>query len=108
MWFHHHHRSADKLSNPLLSGKLKVFAVHARHHITANLEPDYPMPRIGGMMLGRMKPNPAPNVPGNTDAERMDNAVRKFLSVPKAAYLKEEDRLRKLRERRTKRAKKAV
>jgi hypothetical protein len=54
-----------------------------------------------------MKPNPAPNVPGNTEAECMDNAVRKFLSVPKVAYLKEEDRLKKLRERRTKRAQKA-
>lgn len=49
---------------------------------------------------GRMKPLPAPPVPGNTEAERMDNAVRKFLSVSKEAYLKEEDRLKKLRERR--------
>jgi hypothetical protein len=53
-----------------------------------------------------MKPLPAPNVPGNTEAERMDNAVRKFLTVPKEAYLKEEARLKRLRERR-KRAKKA-
>jgi hypothetical protein len=52
-----------------------------------------------------MKPLPAPNVPGNTEAERMDNAVRKFLTVPKAAYLKEEARLKRLRERR-KRSKK--
>ena len=54
-----------------------------------------------------MKPLPAPTVPGNTDAERMDNAVRQFLSVPKEAYLKEEERLKKLRERRKKRATKA-
>ena len=47
----------------------------------------------------RMKPQPAPSVTGNTDAERMNNAVRKFLSVPKEAYLKEEDRLKKRRER---------
>ena len=33
----------------------------------------------------------------------MDNAVRKFLSVPKEAYLKEETRLKHLRERRKKR-----
>lgn len=51
-----------------------------------------------------MKPLPAPPVPGNTDAERMDNAVRKFLSVPKEAYLKEEERLKQARERK-KRAK---
>jgi hypothetical protein len=53
-----------------------------------------------------MKPLPPPDVPGNTEAERMDNAVRKFFTVPKAAYLKEEERLKKLRERR-KRSKKA-
>jgi len=52
-----------------------------------------------------MKPLAAPSVPGNTDAERMDNAVRKFLSVPKQAYLKEEERLKRLRERRKNRAK---
>ena len=52
-----------------------------------------------------MKPHPAPHVPGNTEAERMDNAVRKFLTVPKEEYLKQEARLKKLRERR-KRAKK--
>jgi hypothetical protein len=46
-----------------------------------------------------MKPLPAAPVPGNTDAERMDNAVRKFLSVPKEAYLKEEERLKRARER---------
>jgi hypothetical protein len=44
-----------------------------------------------------MKPHPAPNVPGNTDAERFDNAVRQILSVSKEAYLKEEARLKKLR-----------
>ena len=54
-----------------------------------------------------MKPLPPPNVPGNTEAERMDNAVKRFLAVPKEAYLKEESRLKKMRERR-KRAKKSV
>jgi hypothetical protein len=54
-----------------------------------------------------MKPLPAPEVPGNTEAERMDSAVRKFLSVPKEAYLREEARLKKARERK-KRAKKTV
>jgi hypothetical protein len=46
-----------------------------------------------------MKPSPPPNVPGDTDAERFDNAVRKVFSVSKEAYLKEEARLKKLRER---------
>jgi hypothetical protein len=53
-----------------------------------------------------MNPLPAPSVPGNTEWERFDNAVSKFLSVPKTAYLKEEKRLKKRREK--KRAKKAV
>jgi hypothetical protein len=37
-----------------------------------------------------MKPLPAPHVPGNTDAERMSNALRMVLTVPKAALLKKE------------------
>jgi len=37
-----------------------------------------------------MKPSPAPSVPGNTEAERMSNAVRKMFSVPKEAVLKAE------------------
>jgi hypothetical protein len=52
-----------------------------------------------------MKPLPAPPVPGNTDAERMDNALRKLFTVSKEDYLKEEERLRRARARK-KRAKK--
>ncbi len=37
-----------------------------------------------------MKPLPAPNVPGNTEAERFDNAVRKMFSVSKEELLKRE------------------
>lgn len=46
-----------------------------------------------------MKPAPAPKVPGNTDAERMSNALRMVLAVPKAALLKKEARLKQARER---------
>ncbi len=35
-----------------------------------------------------MKPLPAPNVPGNTEFERFDNAVRQILTVSKAGVLK--------------------
>jgi hypothetical protein len=52
-----------------------------------------------------MKPHPAPNVPGNTEAERMDNAVRKLFTVSKEDYLKEEARLKRIRGRK-RRAKK--
>ena len=51
-----------------------------------------------------MKPAPAPKIPGSTSWERLDNAVRMVLTVPKEAALKEEARLKKLRTR--KRAKK--
>ncbi len=54
-----------------------------------------------------MKPHPAPPVPGNTEAERFDNAVRKMFSVSKESYLEEEARLKKLRARK-KRARKAT
>ena len=37
-----------------------------------------------------MKPLPAPEVPGNTEAERMDNAVRRMFTVSKDAILKRE------------------
>ena len=37
-----------------------------------------------------MKPEPAPKVPGNTEAERMSNALRMVLTVPKKELLKRE------------------
>ena len=37
-----------------------------------------------------MKPLPAPPVPGNTDAERFDNAVRKMFTVSKDELVKRE------------------
>jgi hypothetical protein len=37
-----------------------------------------------------MKPLPAPHVPGSTEAERFNNAVRKMFAVSKDALLKEE------------------
>jgi hypothetical protein len=52
-----------------------------------------------------MKPLPAPNVPGETEAERFDFAVRKMFSVSKDAVLKAEAKQARARAR--KRAKKA-
>ena len=37
-----------------------------------------------------MKPSLAPHVPGNTEAERMSNALRTVLTVSKADLLKKE------------------
>ena len=39
-----------------------------------------------------MKPSPPPHVPGNTEAERFDNAVRKMFSVSKEDVMREEAR----------------
>ena len=41
-----------------------------------------------------MKPLPAPHVPGNTPAERMSNALRHVLAVPKESILKAEMKLK--------------
>jgi hypothetical protein len=57
-------------------------------------------------METRMKPLPAPHIPGETEAERMDNAVRKMFSVSKDDILKEEARLKRARDR--KRGKKSA
>jgi hypothetical protein len=43
-----------------------------------------------------MKPLPAPVVPGDTPSERLSNALKMVLTVPKAALLKEEARLKRV------------
>jgi len=45
------------------------------------------------------KPLPAPDIPGNTEFERFDNAVRKVLTVSKADFLKEEAKWKRARAR---------
>jgi hypothetical protein len=42
---------------------------------------------------------PAPNVPGNTDAQRMSNALRMVLTVSKADLLKKEARVKRANEK---------
>ena len=51
-----------------------------------------------------MKPQPAPKVPGKTEAERFDNALRTMFRVPKAAVLKEEAKQKRARKKRAKKA----
>jgi len=46
-----------------------------------------------------MKPEPAPHVPGNTEGERMSNALRMVLTVPKEAILKAEAKLKEAKEK---------
>jgi hypothetical protein len=53
-----------------------------------------------------MKPRPAPEVPGDTEWQRFDNAVRKMFTVPEAAILRERERMKAEREKK-KTAKKA-
>jgi hypothetical protein len=55
-----------------------------------------------------MKPLPAPHVPGKTDFERFDNAVRQVLTVSKVELLRreaEEKRLREIADRKRRRQK---
>jgi hypothetical protein len=46
----------------------------------------------------RMKPLPPPDVPGKTEFERFDNAMRQVLSVSKEELLKREQREKKQRQ----------
>ncbi len=45
-----------------------------------------------------MKPLPAPHVPGKTEFERFDNAMRQVLSVSKKELLKREAQEKRTRE----------
>ena len=49
-----------------------------------------------------MKPAPAPDVPGSTEAERMSNAVRKMFTVSKEEILKREAEWKRGRKKRVK------
>jgi hypothetical protein len=46
-----------------------------------------------------MRPLPAPNVPGDTEADRMSNALRRVLMISKSDLLKKESRLKRARAR---------
>ena len=46
-----------------------------------------------------MNPLSAPNVSCNTEAERMSNALRAVLTVPKAALLKKEARIKRAKDK---------
>ena len=46
-----------------------------------------------------MKPLPPPYVPGNTEWELFDNAVGMLLNAPKGAFIKQEKKLKKRREK---------
>jgi hypothetical protein len=41
-------------------------------------------------IVGLMKPMPPPEIPGNTEFERFDNALRQVLTVPKETDQHEE------------------
>jgi hypothetical protein len=54
-----------------------------------------------------MKPAPAPDVPGNTEFERFDNAVRKMFTVSKEDVVRDERKQLRARSRK-RRAKKSI
>ena len=49
-----------------------------------------------------MKPLPAPAVPGKTEAERFDNALRHIFTVSKSDLLKKEAQEKRKKERKKK------
>jgi hypothetical protein len=51
-----------------------------------------------------MKTPPPPDVPGDTEAERFDNAVRMALAVPKEAFAKVEKKAKARKKRARERA----
>lgn len=53
-----------------------------------------------------MKPLPPPDVPGKTEFERFDNAMRQILSVSKKDLLKMEAREKRKKERKRERKQK--
>ena len=53
-----------------------------------------------------MQPLPPPHVPGNTEAERMNNAMRTIFSVSKADVLRAEQKQKRARPERRKRQRK--
>ena len=55
-----------------------------------------------------MKPQPAPDVPGKSDAERFSNAVKMILAVPPEAVTKEKKRLKRATVRRKKARDRAI
>jgi hypothetical protein len=55
-----------------------------------------------------MKALPAPKVPGNTDAERMSNALRMMLTVPKQALLKRQVKEKAKNARKREKARKPI
>jgi hypothetical protein len=58
--------------------------------------------RLAGLCLrynARMRPLPAPHVPGKTDFERFDNAVRQVLTISKEELLRREAEEKKPAER---------
>ncbi len=50
-----------------------------------------------------MKPLPAPHVPGKTEFERFDNAVRRVLTISKEELLRREAEEKRTRERKKRR-----
>jgi hypothetical protein len=58
--------------------------------------------RITGDILKNMKPLPAPDIPGKTESERFDNALRRVFSVSKDDLRKREEREKRKKERKKK------
>ncbi|MGA2742460.1 MAG: DUF3800 domain-containing protein [Bryobacteraceae bacterium] len=68
-------------------------------HLLKHVEEKSPRDLIEEAEKKHVKPLPPPPVPGNTEWERFDNAVGMLLSAPRGAFVKQEKKLKKRREK---------
>ena len=76
-----------------------------RHHRARSRHLGLSLRLREGTHEDKMKPEPAPNVPGKTEFEKFDNFFRAVIAVPKAVIDKEDAKWRRARAKK-KRAKK--
>lgn len=77
-------------------------AFQEKRNVKGNTQPQIVVTQDVKGNVRSMKPQPAPQVPGDTDAERFSNAVKMVLSVPPGAVTKEKKRMKRAATRRKK------
>ena len=94
--------SEDRLNSPITARTARIVR-HPAHpclrSISYRIIQRFQFDNWPGQAHYGSKMKPAPAVPGETEAERMKNALRMMFSVPKEAYLREEARLKRARDR---------
>ena len=100
-----YHRSCGSCGEYVISFKrreFRIFLVNSLPHC------GFPLDRLkrqnfaGKLRNFRMKPLPAPDVPGKTELERFENGMRQILSVSKEELAKREEEWKQGRTQRKK------